>query len=72
MGRGEEDGVWVEGTTVCLKETEKALLVRGDGLPEEEMWIPKSCVHADSSVFAEGDEGALVLAEWFAKKQGFV
>lgn len=51
----------------CIAETDKAILVRLDG---EEHWIPKSVVHDDSEVFANGDAGELVVMEWFAKKNG--
>jgi hypothetical protein len=69
MSREDESGVKVEGV-ICIKETEKAILVEGHSLPDGEMWIPKSVVHHDSEVFKLGEEGALVVFEWFAKKEG--
>jgi|SoiMethySBSTD1v2_1073268.scaffolds.fasta_scaffold5118883_1 hypothetical protein len=53
----------------CVKETELALLCVIDG---DEVWIPKSQVMDDSEVNAEGDEGTLVVTEWFAVKEGLV
>jgi hypothetical protein len=50
----------------CTKETPKALLVSIDG---KEHWVPKSVVDDGSEVLAEGDEGKLVLANWFAERE---
>jgi hypothetical protein len=52
---------------VALKETSLALLCLIDG---KEHWLPKSVIHEDSEVSAEGDEGTLVVPEWFAEKEG--
>lgn len=52
---------------ICKKETEKALLVDIDG---EEHWLPKSQIHDDSEVYAEGGEGVLVITEWIAEQKG--
>lgn len=52
---------------LCRKETAKAILVRrGD----DEKWVPKSQVTADSEVYAEGHVGKLVVTAWFAEKEG--
>lgn len=52
----------------CIKATARAILcVLDDG---REIWIPQSQVDADSEVFAEGDEGKLVISDWFAEKEG--
>lgn len=54
----------------CLveHETDKAILVRipGDG----KKWIPKSVLHEDNELEVAGDEGTLVIQEWFAEKEG--
>lgn len=56
------------GYAECIAETEKAIKVqREDG---SEFWIPKSVVHDNSEVYADGHDGDLVVAEWFAQKQG--
>jgi hypothetical protein len=55
---------------LCVRETEKAILVEASDLPDQQMWIPKSCVHDDSEVFKKDDEGTLVVMEWFATKNG--
>ena len=54
---------------VCLRETAKAILVEIDG---DEVWIPKSVIHDDSEVSAGGDEGDLVVAQWFAEREGLI
>lgn len=52
----------------CLRDTEKALLCRTDA--GDEVWVPKSVVDENNSEVSDvGDEGVLVLEEWFAKKE---
>ncbi len=52
----------------CEKETVKAILVKhGRGVLT---WVPKSVVHDDSEVYKEGTSGKLVVARWFAEKEG--
>lgn len=53
----------------CIAETDKAILVR---LGDEEHWVPKSVVLDESEVFEKGGIGALVVEEWFARKNGLV
>ncbi len=60
-----EDGTEFEGT-VCLAETDQAILVQIDG---EEHWVPKSVIHDDSEVAGKDDTGTLVVATWFAEKE---
>lgn len=52
--------------TKCIFNTQKAILVLLDG---EKKWIPMSIIHEDSEVWVKGDEGTLVLPEWFCKKE---
>ena len=54
----------------CDGETTKAIHVLFDDGTEK--WIPKSLVDDDSEVYKKGDEGDLVLPEWFAVKEGLV
>jgi len=54
----------------CLRETAKAIQVRFDDNLATETWIPKSVIHDDSEVYAEGHTGELVVARWFAEKEG--
>jgi len=56
--------------TVCIKGTEKALLIRFE--TGEEEWIPQSQIDDDSEVYAEGDEGTLIIPEWIATERGLV
>ncbi len=53
----------------CTAETTKAILCIVDGT---EVWIPKSVVDDDSEVSSKDDEGLLIVAEWFARKQGWI
>lgn len=53
----------------CLAETAKALLVLIDG---EKKWVPKSVVGKLSEVKKKDDEGVLIIAQWFAEKEGLV
>lgn len=63
----EKTWVVVDGA-VCLRETEKALLIRVEG---GEHWIPKSQMNEDESdVQTQGDVGSLVISEWIAKEKG--
>lgn len=52
---------------LAIRETAKALLCIIDG---DEVWIPKSVIDDDSEVYQDGDEGDLVITEWFAEKEG--
>ena len=50
--------------------TEKALMFYVDAT-ETEVWVPKSVIHEDSEIEEDadkGDEGILVVKEWFADK----
>jgi hypothetical protein len=62
--------------TVCIKETDKAILVESEDLDGRgQVWIPKSVIDADSEVWgstSDRNEGVLVVEEWFAEKEGLV
>jgi hypothetical protein len=69
---------WTSGDDVArfdgctaVRATAKALLVSVPDLGDD-IWIPKSVIHDDSEVYDEGHEGELVLAEWWARKEGLV
>lgn len=66
------DAYEIESAT-CLRETEKAILVacEEDERFLEPVWIPKSQVHDDSLVYKKGDEGTLIVTNWFAKQRGW-
>ena len=57
---------------LCSAETEKAIFVYGVTDSEDGIWVPKSLVDDDSEVYKKGDEGTLVLPEWFAVKEGLI
>lgn len=61
------DGVSL-GEGRVVSETEKAILVELES--GDELWIPKSVVHDDSECYEDGHEGEVVVARWFAEKQG--
>jgi len=50
----------------AIAATVNAILVCID---DEEFWIPQSQVDDDSDVYAEGDEGTLVITEWLANQK---
>ena len=54
----------------CDRETAQAIHVHLE--TGEEKWIPKSLIDDDSEVYKQGDEGKLVLPEWFALKEGLI
>ncbi|HUI23280.1 MAG TPA: hypothetical protein VLY82_02690 [Nitrososphaerales archaeon] len=54
---------------LAIASTDQAILIRiEDG--EEEIWIPKSQIHADSEVSEEGDSGTLIIPRWLAREKG--
>lgn len=59
------------GEYECVHETERALkCVEVGSPPEDAIWVPKSVVSDDSEVYKKGNIGELVVAEWFAEKEG--
>lgn len=44
-----------------------ALLVEIDG---EEKWVPKSVIDDDSEVYEKDQDGTLIIAGWWARKNG--
>jgi hypothetical protein len=55
----------------AVRETDKALLV---SCPDwkDDRWIPKSQIDDDSEVWdtKDGKEGVLIIAAWWADKEG--
>ena len=47
---------------LCIRETEKALLVRTK--KGKELWLPKSQIHKDSEVQAMDEGGTLIVSKW--------
>ena len=54
----------------CTAETDKAILVESENVPDGKMWVPKSCIHDDSEVYEQDGTGTLVVKEWWAEKNG--
>lgn len=51
----------------AIRQTDKALLCKID---DDDVWVPKSLIHDDSEVYEPGHHGKLVVAQWFAEKEG--
>lgn len=71
MSRGDDggDAPLSLGEAVCVAETDKAIKVRL--ADEEELWVPKSCVHDDSEVYSmKNAEGDLIVKTWWGEKNG--
>jgi hypothetical protein len=76
--RKPETWALIAGAT-CLRQTDKALLIRVPAMPElekrlghgdKEFWIPKSQLHStENEVSKVGDMGFLVIPEWLAKEK---
>jgi len=58
------------GAAVCTCDSGKAIKVLVEDLGYE-VWIPQSQVHEDSEVYALGDEGDIIVSEWFARERGW-
>jgi hypothetical protein len=54
-----------------IQETEKALCVDCPDF-HHPLWIPKSQIHDDSEVWKNGQDGTLVITEWFAEERGLI
>lgn len=63
-----EPPVSVSGV-VCLKQTDRALMVRIPGM-KEPIWIPTSHVIKDGEVQGDGDVGILKVTAWIAAQKG--
>jgi len=61
-----DDTVTIEKVTV-KQETAKAILV---AIGADQFWVPKSVIHDDSEVYAAATDGDLVIARWWAEKEG--
>ena len=59
------------GNGKCVKETAKAIRVELDDLGDK-IWIPQSQVHENSEVWKDGQEGEVIVSDWFAKKEGLI
>lgn len=54
----------------CIHVKGKAILVEAL-LFDEPVWIPFSQVDDDSEVYQKGDEGTLIVSDWWAEKEGW-
>lgn len=65
----DDDGADM-GQVSVLHVTDRAVLVR-DGY-NRQIWVPISCIHDNSEVYGGSgrDEGRLIVASWWAEKEG--
>jgi hypothetical protein len=66
MGTYEE--VAIIDFDACVKETELAICIEIDG---DSQWIPRSLIDGDPPEKGDGD-GTILVALWFAEKEGLV
>lgn len=52
----------------CTFDSGKALLIEFTEKEYDPMWIPQSCVHADSEVYEIGHTGNVVVELWWARE----
>lgn len=61
------------GVVHVVRETQKAILVEGEDIESDRLWLPKSVIHESSEVFdAQSGDGELVIEDWWAKKEGLL
>lgn len=60
------------GNVTVIRETDKAILVHfTEDSYADDLWIPKSVIDDDSEVWNEKNgTGELIVAGWWAEKQG--
>lgn len=63
----EPEGVDLDGEWMCLKESDKAILVEDPQGGEQ--WIPKSQIVGGSEVTGDGDSGTLKVTQWWAEQK---
>lgn len=68
MAERETEYVEVEIDRI-LAVTAKALLISYDR--GEELWVPKSVVE-DSDTYIRGEYDFIMVADWFARKEGLI
>lgn len=54
----------------CIEETPAAIRVQATE-SKKRFWVPKSVLHDDSETYKMGTDGTLIVAEWFAEKEGW-
>jgi hypothetical protein len=75
MGYARKATEWaLVGPVVCIRETERALLIRFADKPSSpQVWVPKSQCHPEENEISQaGDIGMLVLPVWLAKEKGWL
>lgn len=71
MGDVSQGNVEFDGA-VAVGGSDRALRVDLDGDAERVVWIPRSLIAEESEVREKGDEGRLVVPEWWAIQEGLV
>ena len=54
----------------CIAQTDAAILVEAPEFDKPE-WIPQSQVDEDSTVYAKGHTGTLIVSDWLAEQRGW-
>jgi len=60
------------GNVEFVTRSEKAILVESENLPSD-FWVPISQIHEDTEIWEDsspGEEGGLVVTEWWAEQKG--
>jgi hypothetical protein len=52
-------------------QTITAILVTAPFFGGEDEWIPWACVHDDSEIYNQGDQGMLLVTDSWAEKKGW-
>jgi hypothetical protein len=53
----------------AIKATRTDVLVEVDG---KQRWVPQRWIHDDSEIWRAGDEGVLVVEEWWVEENGWL
>lgn len=56
---------------VIVAETEDAICVLAPEF-DEDTWIPSRQVHDDFPIYRDGEEGDLLVKDWWAERQGWL
>lgn len=69
MKNNPDNWVLIGPDVICVRETDKALLVKFEN---KEAWVPKSQLHPEENEIREsGDMGMLVVRRWIAEQKGW-
>ncbi len=52
-----------------VRSTANAILIEADG---DQIWVPRSQIDDDSEVWWPGQDGTLIVSDWWARQKGLV